>query len=70
MDVSVASLWCCLTKMPSIFTENKIRAQQGKSLICGCGGGYVSKHDGKCGHCRTRKEQRALEERLKKGFIK
>jgi len=56
--------------MPSIYSQNKIRAQQGKKLICSCGGGYVSMHDNKCGHCRTRKEQRALDERLKKGFIK
>lgn len=25
---------------------------------CKCGKGYVSQWDGKCGHCRTRKEQR------------
>lgn len=25
--------------------------------VCPCGKGYVSAYDGKCGHCRTRKEQ-------------
>lgn len=25
---------------------------------CNCGKGYVSQWDGKCGHCRTKKEQR------------
>ena len=25
---------------------------------CKCGRGKVSKYDGKCGHCRTRKEQK------------
>lgn len=33
---------------------------------CKCGKGHVSQWDGKCGHCRTKKEQRdhelALEE--------
>ena len=29
--------------------------------VCKCGQGYVSAYDGKCGHCRTRKEQKAME---------
>lgn len=29
---------------------------------CGCGRGIASAHDGKCGHCRTRREQKALDE--------
>lgn len=47
--------------MPSIYSENKIRKEQGLKLICGCGAGYVSNYDGKCGHCRTRKEKREYE---------
>jgi len=27
-----------------------------------CGRGIASTHDGKCGHCRTRREQKALDE--------
>jgi hypothetical protein len=27
--------------------------------VCRCGKGYVSRYDGKCGHCRTPKEQKA-----------
>jgi hypothetical protein len=30
-------------------------------VTCRCGKGKVSAWDGKCGHCRTRKEQRAHE---------
>lgn len=30
--------------------------------VCSCGKGYQSKRDGKCGHCRTRKEQKALDD--------
>lgn len=26
------------------------------SQVCKCGKGYVSFHDGKCGHCRTKKD--------------
>ncbi len=29
------------------------------SKVCSCGKGYVSKWDGKCGKCRTKKEQLA-----------
>lgn len=29
--------------------------------VCGCGKGYVSAHDGKCGHCRSKREKAALE---------
>ena len=28
------------------------------SQQCNCGKGYVSQWDNKCGHCRTKKEQR------------
>ena len=28
------------------------------SQQCKCGKGHVSQWDGKCGHCRTKKEQR------------
>lgn len=28
--------------------------------VCKCGKGYVSAWDGKCGHCRTRRERQAL----------
>lgn len=27
---------------------------------CGCGRGKMSAHDGKCGHCRTPEDKRAL----------
>lgn len=33
------------------------------SRVCRCGKGYVSAYDGKCGHCRTRRE-RAEHKRL------
>jgi len=56
--------------MPSIYSQNKIRAQQGKAPICDCGKGYRSGYDHKCGHCRTRKEQQAYTELAKKGFSK
>lgn len=26
--------------------------------ICKCGRGYKSKYDGKCGHCRTKREKK------------
>lgn len=32
-----------------------------KPEVCGCGRGYVSLWDGKCGNCRTKKEIKALE---------
>lgn len=28
--------------------------------VCGCGRGYMSAHDGKCGNCRTKREKEAL----------
>ena len=31
---------------------------------CKCGKGYVSQWDNKCGHCRTKKEQRDNEKAL------
>lgn len=34
--------------------------------VCKCGKGYVSKHDGKCGHCRTKKEKKALDDAFRK----
>ena len=34
------------------------------STVCKCGKGYVSSWDGKCGHCRTKKEQKFHEEKL------
>lgn len=30
-----------------------------ETKVCGCGKGYRSAYDGKCGHCRTPREQRA-----------
>lgn len=32
-----------------------------KQAVCGCGKGYVSLWDNKCGHCRTKKETNALQ---------
>lgn len=29
--------------------------------VCKCRKGYVSAWDGKCGHCRTRREQEAVD---------
>ena len=29
------------------------------SRVCDCGRGYRSAYDGKCGHCRNRKEREA-----------
>lgn len=31
---------------------------------CKCGKGHVSQWDGKCGHCRTKKEQKDHEQAL------
>ena len=31
---------------------------------CKCGKGHVSQWDGKCGHCRTKKEQKEHEKAL------
>lgn len=36
-------------------------AMTDEDRVCGCGKGYVSAHDGKCGHCRTKREKAALE---------
>lgn len=32
-----------------------------ESKVCGCGRGHKSQYDGKCGHCRTKKETKARE---------
>lgn len=34
------------------------------SKVCKCGKGYVSAYDGKCGHCRTKKERQAHQQRM------
>lgn len=39
-------------------------AHRYKGKVCNCGRGYQSKYDGKCGHCRTRREK-AEHERLR-----
>lgn len=31
------------------------------SKVCGCGKGYMSLEDQKCGHCRTKRETKARE---------
>lgn len=40
--------------------------------VCPCGRGYVSAYDGKCGHCRSGKEQKrhafAVREAYRKRF--
>lgn len=35
------------------------------SKVCKCGKGYVSAWDGKCGHCRTKKDKLALDKMQK-----
>ena len=30
-------------------------------VVCGCKRGYQSAYDGKCGHCRTKREKQELE---------
>lgn len=35
-----------------------------KTPTCKCGRGKMSAYDGKCGHCRSRKEQKAHTQRL------
>lgn len=30
-----------------------------KPTVCKCGQGYASRFDGKCGHCRSRREHQA-----------
>ena len=35
---------------------------------CKCKRGYVSRYDGKCGHCRTTREQKTHEFKLRKGL--
>ena len=32
--------------------------------VCKCGQGYVSARDGKCGHCRTRKEAKVISDQV------
>lgn len=32
---------------------------------CKCGKGKASAHDGKCGHCRTKRERQALDDKFK-----
>lgn len=32
--------------------------------VCGCRKGYASADDGKCGHCRTKRETKAREQRF------
>lgn len=36
--------------------------------VCSCKRGYVSHYDDKCGHCRTRKEQKLHEYKLRHGL--
>ncbi len=36
---------------------------------CKCGKGYISQWDGKCGHCRTKKEQRDHEYALQEMIV-
>lgn len=36
-----------------------------KGTVCGCGRGYVSRWDGQCSNCRSKKDQQALEKRWK-----
>jgi hypothetical protein len=38
-----------------------------KSPVCRCGRGKQSHYDGKCGHCRTKKEQKEYEEKHARG---
>lgn len=33
--------------------------------VCKCGKGYVSHHDGKCGHCRTKYDKEQLDKYFK-----
>lgn len=35
------------------------------TTICRCGKGYVSRYDNKCGNCRSKKEQKSLDETLR-----
>jgi hypothetical protein len=37
-------------------------------IPCGCGHGYQSPYDGKCGNCRSRKEQKAWEDKRFKAW--
>jgi hypothetical protein len=43
--------------------------QQPVSRVCKCKKGYVSAWDGKCGHCRTKREAKELEAKQRKHFI-
>lgn len=36
--------------------------------VCACGQGYASAYDGKCGHCRTRREQKTHWHKLRHGL--
>lgn len=42
--------------------------QQTGSRVCKCGKGYVSAWDGKCGHCRTKREAKELADKQRKHF--
>lgn len=35
--------------------------------ICTCGKGYMSRHDHRCGHCRTKKDKEALDLYMRSG---
>lgn len=37
-----------------------------KQKVCKCGRGAVSAYDGKCGHCRTKKERKRHQHLLMK----
>lgn len=37
--------------------------------VCKCKRGYVSTWDGKCGHCRTKREAKELAAKQQKHFI-
>jgi hypothetical protein len=39
-----------------------------RSKVCQCGRGYQSRYDRKCGHCRSTKEQKTHEFKLRKGL--
>ena len=42
------------------------RSSRTGKLICGCGQGYMSARDSKCGHCRTKRERREFEAGLRR----
>jgi len=39
-------------------------------VTCPCGAGKVSAYDGKCGHCRTKKEKKAHQWKLANGLYR